>query len=602
MAFSSIFYSSHFLRQMVVAGIGLLGGFVGKACMAQSIFFVPSLPIAPVAPKTVPEKSLPPLILPLGLFVGKSGRLSPINPVFSPLASHFYLADPPQDRFLPPSTLDTITVVRFEFIGSTIFSDRELAAITANFTGRPITFDELLQARSAVTKLYVDKGYVTSGAYIPPQTLDQGIVNIKIIEGSLESINVKVDGKLDPDYVRDRLAIATEKPLSIPRLINALQLLQLDPLISKISAELASSALPGHNILDVKAIATPSFKATAILDNGRPPTVGSFRRGGELADQNLTGVGDNLQLTYLNTDGSDDVSASYGRPLNAQNGRLDFTLRAVTGTVIYPEIFKPLNINSNYQQFKVAFQQPIVQTPNQSLVLGLTLDHQVSRASYLNDLPFPGFGTDLEGWTTLSTLRFFQAWTQRSEQSVLALRSEFNWGLDVLGATRSYDAAINPTAPRTQYWMWRGQGQWVKLLAPDLLFLIRGDLQLVDRPVVSLEQFSLGGLGSVLGYRQNTLLTDNGFFGAMELRVPVLRVNEIQGILQIVPFLDFGTGWNIHTNPDPNTLASVGLGLLWQAGDRISARLDWGVPLGRVPFRGNSWQDNGITFSIIMSP
>jgi hemolysin activation/secretion protein len=296
------------------------------------------------------------------------------------------------------------------------------------------------------------------------------------------------------------------------------------------------------------------------------------------------------------------VSASYGRPLNAQNGRLDFTLRAVTGTVIYPEIFKPLNINSNYQQFKVAFQQPIVQTPNQSLVLGLTLDHQVSRASYLNDLPFPGFGTNLEGWTTLSTVRFFQAWTQRSEQSVLALRSEFNWGLDALGATQSYDGAVNPYAPSTQYWMWRGQGQWVKLLAPDLLFLIRGDLQLVDRPIVSLEQFSLGGLGNVLGYRQNTLLTDNGFFAAMELRVPVLRVNELQGVLQIVPFLDFGTGWNIHENPDPNILASVGLGLLWQAGDRITARLDWGVPLVKVPFRGNSWQDNGITFSIIMRP
>jgi hemolysin activation/secretion protein len=231
------------------------------------------------------------------------------------------------------------------------------------------------------------------------------------------------------------------------------------------------------------------------------------------------------------------------------------------------------------------------------------LDYQNSGTTFLGDRPFPAQGANLDGQTTVAALRFFQEWTQRSERDVLAARSEFNVGLGILGATTAFDAAFDPNAPSTQYFMWRGQAQWVKLLAPDTLFLLRGDVQFADRPIISLEQFALGGLGSVRGYRQNTLLTDNGLFASVEVRLPILRVREMEGILQLTPFLDFGTGWNTSGfEPDPNILASTGIGLLWQAGKGVSMRLDWGIPIGRVSFRGNTWQDDGITFSIQLRP
>ena len=76
----------------------------------------------------------------------------------------------PSPEELPGEIPGTITVEQFQFEGSTVFSDEELAKVTASFTNRPIAFAELLQARSAITQYYIERGYVTSGAYIPPAT------------------------------------------------------------------------------------------------------------------------------------------------------------------------------------------------------------------------------------------------------------------------------------------------------------------------------------------------------------------------------------------------------------------------------------------------
>lgn len=132
--------------------------------------------------------------------------------------------------------------------------------------------------------------------------------------------------------------------------------------------------------------------------------------------------------------------------------------------------------------------------------------------------------------------------------------------------------------------------------------MARSALQLTTDPLVPLEQITLGGLNTVRGYRQDFFLTDNGLFASLEVRLPILRVEEISGLLQIVPFADLGVGWNDSENPiptpNPNTLLSVGLGLLWQMDDRLSARLDWGVPLTRFQVEGNTLSQQSLYFSV----
>ncbi len=503
-----------------------------------------------------------------------------------------------------PDIPGTITVKQFRFEGNTAFDSEALTAVVQEFVDRPLSFAELLQVRAAITQHYVDGGYVTSGAYIPPQTIENDTVTIKVVEGQLEDIQVTVEGKLNPHYVRDRLALGGQTPLNIPRLVEALQLLQLNPIIDSISAQLTPSPRPGNNILVVNVVSARSFYPRAIFDNGRNPQVGEIRRGFNLAENNLLGLGDQAEFSYFNTDASDDVEVTYQVPINVYNGTVKVGYRSLTGEII-EEPLDILEINSDYQKYSFRWQQPILQTPSEEFSLGLDIDHQKSKTVYLDGLAFPSRGSDTNGRTHISTLRFFQEWVGRSESQVLSARSELNWGIEAFGTTRPFDFEVNPDTPYSNYFLWRGQAQWVKLLAEDTLFVLRSDLQLADRPIVSLEQFSLGGLGNVKGYRQNSLLTDNGIFAGMELRFPVYRLPKERFVVQLIPFLNYGQGWNTGEEADPpiNELASVGIGLQLQYGDWFNARIDWANPLGKDLFQGgNSLQDDGVFFTITISP
>ena len=115
----------------------------------------------------------------------------------------------------PADAAQTLTVEKFVVTGSTVFSQAEFDRVTAPFVGRVITLAELYSARSAITQIYVDKGYITSGALIPLQTLKGGIVEIQVIEGRLEKINVTGNKRLRSGYVSSRIGLGTQTPLNL---------------------------------------------------------------------------------------------------------------------------------------------------------------------------------------------------------------------------------------------------------------------------------------------------------------------------------------------------------------------------------------------------
>ncbi|KAM3099200.1 ShlB/FhaC/HecB family hemolysin secretion/activation protein [Phormidesmis sp. 146-12] len=491
-------------------------------------------------------------------------------------------------------TPQSITVQEFKVTGSTVFEAADFAKVTEPFTKRPISLAELFQVRDAVTKFYVDRGYITSGAFIPPQKLEAGVVEIRVVEGGLEDIKVTGSGRLAPNYVRSRVAIATRKPLNRAKLLEALQLLQLNPLIQNLSAELSAGTTPGQSLLEVKVTEAKTFAAQVTLDNSRSPSVGTNRRQIRLSEANLLGLGDGLSVAYTNTNGSNSGDISYTLPINPRNGTLSFDF-GISSSKVIERPFDILDIESASRYYELTYRQPIIQKPTQELAIGLTATRRESKATLLDgEIPFPALGADDEGETKLTALRFFQEWTQRSSRSVFAVRSQFSLGLNALGST------INETAPDSRFLAWRGQAQWVRLLAPDTLLLVRSDLQLADRTLLPFEQFGLGGQDSVRGYRQDALLTDNGLFASAEVRVPIFRAPRSNLLLQLTPFVDFGTGWNRsgRPNPEDRTLASAGLGLRLQAGDRFTARLDWGIPLLSISGEKRTLQEDGVYFSV----
>ncbi|MEM7727468.1 MAG: ShlB/FhaC/HecB family hemolysin secretion/activation protein [Cyanobacteria bacterium P01_A01_bin.45] len=525
---------------------------------------------------------------------------------------------PPLDELLPPPKSpnqetpplrdipQTIQVREFKVLGSTIFSKKQIDRVIQEFLNRPLTIAQLYQVRSAITQLYVKAGYITSGAYIPPQKFTDGVLEIQIIEGKLEDIEVRGNRRLKSSYIRSRLRASTKQPLNRDRLLQALQLLQLDPLIENLSAELATGTNPGESLLQIRVKEVNTFNTTLTLDNARSTSVGSFRREIQISEANLLGIGDGISAEYVNTDGSDAFNFNYTIPINPQNGTITISYGFSDNNVI-EEPFSILDIESDSRYYELAFRQPITRTPNEEFALGVILSRRESQALYLDEfgeqLPFPVSGADDEGRTKVNALRFFQDWTHRDAQQVFALRSQFSIGFDGLNST------TNQGLPDTSFYAWRLQAQWVRLLARDTLFLLRSDLQFADRPIVAFEQFGLGGVQSVRGYRQDALLKDNGIFASAEVRIPIVRFRQKNNLLQLTPFVDFGSGWNRsgrqddNSSLDTNTLLSLGLGVRLQLQDYLTARVDWGIPLTSISDEDkDSLQENGIYFSIIANP
>jgi hemolysin activation/secretion protein len=142
--------------------------------------------------------------------------------------------------------------------------------------------------------------------------------------------------------------------------------------------------------------------------------------------------------------------------------------------------------------------------------------------------------------------------------------------------------------------------QYVRALAPNSLFLVKLESQLADRSLLAIEQLGIGGQDSVRGYRQDLLLVDNGIIASAEVRLPIFSPPASQRVLQLVPFLDVGWGWNRSTtsnDPNRNFIAGSGLGLRYQDSN-FSTKLDYGIPLNSIDSSKRTGQERGFYFSI----
>ncbi len=529
------------------------------------------------------------------------------SPNPKPLTPQPLLPDPPDLLPTPttpnlnstPSTSsDTILIKKFEVVGNTVFSPAELARITAPYTNKNLSFNELLQVAEAITKHYRDQGYISSGAYIPNNqtfSAQNATVRIQVVEGRIEDIVVTGTQQLDPNYIRSRIALGAQNPLKFDRLLESLRLLQQDPLLKTLNTELTAGRDPSSSRIIVKVTENPTWQASLTVANNRTPSVGEIQATASIARSNLTGSGDSLNATYGRSEGSSAFEASYTRPLNPNNGTIKLQYGSATSRVV-EDPFDQLDINGASWNLALSYRQPILRTTTQELALGLTADYKETNTSYLAGLlgspvGYPTPGADDQGTTSITAARFFQDYTVRDTQQVFAARSQLSVGLGT---------GQQNQPPHGSFVAWRGQTQYVHNLALNTLLLVKLEGQVADRPLVALEQIGVGGADTVRGYRQDLLLGDNGLVASAEVRIPIFTSPNSENLLQLVPFVDFGAvsqqSGVIRGNID--TIASAGLGLRYQGGNNFLAKLDYGMPLTAIDQRRRTGQESGWHLSI----
>lgn len=506
---------------------------------------------------------------------------------------------PPVDTPATPTTPNNegINLKKIEILGNTVLKNEINQLIKKyekceNFPCS-ITFEELVQLRSDITKLYIDNGYITSGAFIlNNQFLETGIIKIKVVEGELERIEINGLNRLQKNYVRSRLELATKPPLNRKRLEEALRLLQLDPLLQQVNAELLAGTSPGRNILQIQLQEAPALNAGIIINNYQSPTIGSLQGIVFANYNNLFGFGDKFSAEYGLTNGLDIYNFAYTIPVNALDGTVNIRY-SNNNSQIVQDRFDELGIRSDSETFSLGVRQPLIRKPDTEFALGLALDVRRSQTFLLDDEPFSFSEGPEDGESRVTVIRFSQEWLQRNATQVIAARSQFSVGID------AFDATVNDSGVDGRFFTWLGQFQWVKQISPRNLMLAKINAQFTPDGLLPIEKISLGGVDTVRGYRQNQLVADNGIIGSVELRFPLTLDNS----LQIRPFFDIGTVWNNQEeNLYPQTIAALGLGLSWQARRDLFLQLDYGIPLITVEDEGDSLQENGLYFSLRYQP
>jgi hemolysin activation/secretion protein len=472
--------------------------------------------------------------------------------------------------------------------GNTVLQT-EIDAKIKQFKRRTVTFDDLICLRSQITKLYLNNGYITSGAFLPNnQNLNSGIITLQVVEGGISDIAIKGLKRLKPGYVRSRLKSATSKPLNRQNLEKALQLLLQDPLIARVDGKLAKSTTSGDNILLLSIQEADAFSVGVGADNYRSPSIGESQLSTVISHNNVFGFGDRISADYNLTEGLDLYNISYTIPWNAKDGTFSVSYDNSDSNIVAEE-FEEVDIESESESFTVGLRQPVVKTPNTEVALGFDLN-LLRRQTFLDDRPFSFTVGLTDNMSKATALRFSQEWVNRQPKRVLAARSQFSLGID------AFDATITDTGTDGRFFAWQAQFQWVEQLSQQVLLVTRFGSQITLDSLLSFEKFGMGGVNTIRGYPENRMVTDNGVLGSLELRIPVTSDPET---LQLTPFAEIGGGWN-NEEPDSdiNTLASLGLGLRWSINPNFRLRLDYGVPLVNTGDEGDSLQDNGLHWSL----
>jgi hemolysin activation/secretion protein len=473
---------------------------------------------------------------------------------------------------------------------------------------RRLSGEELYRARDAVTRLYHDQGFITSGAVLPDQEVEDGTVVLRVVEGRLADIEIEGIRAYHPSYFRNRLSWAGRTPVNIWRLEKALQLLQQDTRIDRVSASLVPGEGPGESRLEL--VVDEAFRADLELaaSNYRSPSIGEFTGEIDGGFANVYGIGDRLSGRFEVAEGLYDYDLSYAVPVNRFDTLLTLRFRESRGKVVLDE-FNSLDIESETRTWRIAIEQPLLRDFGHELRLGVIGELRES-STEIEDRSFctvigelgsaPGATGDApDCHPRVAALRTFQQFVASRQRNAFALRSTITFGLDALSATRNRSSVADG-----RFVSWLGQLQYVHRLPPVLLdseLVGRVDGQLTSDPLLSMEKFALGGVHTVRGYRENQLVRDNGVVASVELRIPVLRGASNPFNAALVPFADFGHGWD-ESGParlDTDTIASLGIGMRFSLFGAVTGELFYGGHLtGRPGENGDGLQQHGVHFRL----
>ncbi|QUP56675.1 ShlB/FhaC/HecB family hemolysin secretion/activation protein (plasmid) [Ralstonia syzygii] len=425
------------------------------------------------------------------------------------------LAERPDDRHdsLVSQDPSRIPVRRVRVSGARLYPADVLESLVADLNNGMRTLADLSQGAARITHFYRTHGWALAHAYLPAQSIRDGEVEIRVLEGSLSAIRVQIDPQ---SRVSERAidaylaAIERNAPLNQAQVNRALLLLADLPGTS-LSASLAAGKDPGETELMVTSKAGPLVSGRLEVDNYGSLYTGRARLGGTVNVNSPLGYGEQISARVLASDGNlyygrlaaqaplvgDGLStgASFTHTqyvLGSTFAQLDAQGRAniAEWNLTYPFI-RSVAYNV-FGQFSAEYREI------SDRVAATDTDTRKRGAHYSFNLLFSGRDGVAGGADTRAALRIGTGMLQMASPAAAII--------DALGAqTAGHYSTLNLDLQRNQ----RLAGPWGMLLA------MRG--QAASRNLDSYQKFVLGGANGVRAYPAGEAAGDEGWLASAEL-------------------------------------------------------------------------------------
>jgi hemolysin activation/secretion protein len=486
-------------------------------------------------------------------------------------------------------------ILEFEVVGNTVLPDAQIEAAVMPFMGPQHNLNDVEAARAALEKLYQGAGYLTVFVDIPDQRVDEGTVRLQVTEGRVDRLSVTGSRYYAQGRIR---AIAAEVAEGQVPNFNVVQV-QVAALsrseTRRVQPVLKPGAVPGTVDVELKVADQLPAGASIEFNNNHAAGVTPLHVVANLHYDNLLQREHSISLTLMSTPTA---------PEQSKVAVLGYTVPFESGNSLSASL---IHSNSNVATLG----------GTQALGKGTTVGLRYLRS--LGPLPLNGWhaltlGADYKdlqeqtifGASSISTPLRYAPLQLGYSGGLGSARWQSQWGLN-LGygfgpllrrEVRDCPSAGGGIAPVDQFACKRAgaDGSFLTARLDLRQSLITGDWgmlsargvgQLANEPLVSAEQFVLGGSDTVRGYYDSSALGDGGLLGSLEWRrdfAPLLRRTAGEAAsanLREFSLLAFFDGGRVYTQnalpgtPVHETLASIGLGLRLQTTTGLNLSLDF---------------------------
>ena len=205
----------------------------------------------------------------------------------------------------------TTLIKEFKFSGNSVYSNDELNKLVEPYKNQQLGMNKLKEIASIVTKHYRDNGYFVARAYLPQQTVKDGIIEIAIIEGTYGGFEIKNSSLVNDetvqnymDYLKNGQTVSTESLERQMLLINDLSGVVVT------NAEVYPGREVGTSNFAITTNPTNKVSGYTIADNYGSRYTGQARLNAGINVNSISNVGDTLGVSGLISNTTDLKTAS----------------------------------------------------------------------------------------------------------------------------------------------------------------------------------------------------------------------------------------------------------------------------------------------------